>query len=72
MLTKPTTWQDLLDAVSDDRSIYYQAPLDHTPHYVHCTRRGKGKKVRVDPMNRECDPFWADYTHIGRFFVEEA
>lgn len=59
------SWEAVLAFVEQHGYIYYQAPLDHKPHYVSAGFRGQ--KVRVTPTAIDVDSFWADASHLDRF-----
>ncbi len=61
------TWDAVLAHVRAGKRTWYHAPLDHRPCYVSAKVRGNGRKVRVDPMSRDADAFWADEGHLDRF-----
>jgi hypothetical protein len=59
------SWDDVLDHVRIGHPTYYHAPLDYRPAFIQA--KVKGRKVRVTPLSRECDPFTADEGHLDRF-----
>ena len=61
------SWDDVLNHVRTGKPISYQAPMDTRPRSVVATSRGNGRKVRVDPLSRDADAFWADESHLDRF-----
>jgi hypothetical protein len=60
------SWDAVLTFVRAGGRLYYQAPLDYRPVAVGASVRGNGRKVRVVPPTRDCDPFWADAGHLDR------
>lgn len=67
-MTPFSSWDELLDHVGTHRLVRYKAPMDHTAKTVLAKRRGKGRKLRCEPLTNAADPFWADSRHLARFF----
>lgn len=64
------SWKEVLDAIGSNGKnvlLHYQAPMDTRPSLVYCSRRGNGRKIRVDPRTNQADTFWADESHLDRF-----
>lgn len=59
------SWVDLLDHLRAGNPVWYQAPLDRFPSKV--SAYFKGKRIRVIPWGRDCDPFLANEDHLDRF-----
>lgn len=69
-LTRFASWPDVLAHVAAGLPVLYQAPLDHWPRSVVATVRGlRPTKVRVNPLCRDADAFFADAGHLDRFYV---
>lgn len=62
-----STWDEVLDAARRGDMLYYQAPLDRSPHYVAINKVYKNGTLRIDPLSRDADKFTADAGHLLRF-----
>ncbi len=76
-LIKFNTWQEVLDHVSAQKPVWYQAPLDPEPTKLSYTtpdyygvRLGAKNTVRIRPPHRSGDAFAADKDHLHRFLRE--
>lgn len=58
------TWTEVLAWVHAGKRIRYHAPLDIFPRHVFA--RVRGKRLRIDPLTKDADPFWADSGHLSR------
>lgn len=65
--TTYTTWDEVLDAARRGDQLWYQAPLDRTPHYILVDKIYKNGKLRINPLSNQVDKFNADAGHLGRF-----
>jgi hypothetical protein len=61
------TWQDVIDAAKRGERLWYQAPLDRSPHSILVVKIYKNDKLRIDPLSNQVDNFTADAGHLGRF-----
>jgi len=65
MFSKFATWQEVLNAASDGKALYYHAPLDVGPRPVFVKRVFKNGKLRVSGGEIS---FTADADHLDRFY----
>lgn len=62
------TWERVHEIAMRGGQVMYRAPLDYRPRQVTIQGGAKNKtRVRVYPPTNNCDPFWADATHLDRF-----
>jgi hypothetical protein len=61
-----TSWAELLDALSAEYRVFYQAPLDYGRHLVTPIVRQDGRLYVIAPYG-DVDPFIADVAHLPRF-----
>jgi len=62
-----STWNEVLDAARRGEQLWYQAPMDRSPHYIHVDKIYKNGKLRINPLSNDADKFSADAGHLMRF-----
>jgi hypothetical protein len=62
-----STWSDVIDAARRGDRLWYQAPLDRSPHSILVVKVFKNDRIRIDPLSNEADKFTADAGHLSRF-----
>jgi hypothetical protein len=62
-----STWNEVLSAAAAGERLWYQAPMDRSPHSVRVVRVFKNGKIHIDPLSNEADSFTADAGHLSRF-----
>jgi len=64
------SWAAALEYVERNGLIYYHAPLDYRPVYMRAKLSKARRKIRIIPLERFADPFWADEGHLDRLFAK--
>jgi hypothetical protein len=62
-----TTWDEVLNAARRGDRLWYQAPLDRSPHSIIVEKIYKNGKLRINPLSNQVDKFNADAGHLARF-----
>lgn len=62
-----STWDEVLAAARRGEQLWYQAPMNRSPHYVAVVKIYKNGKIRFDPLSNQADNFTADAGHLLRF-----
>jgi hypothetical protein len=65
-----SAWDKILEHVRAHGFVYYQAPLDPKPVRCPAYVRGNGRRIRIKPLARDVDAFWADSGHEDRITLE--
>lgn len=62
-----SSWDEVLDAARRGERLWYQAPMDRSPHSILVDKIYKNGKLRINPLSNQADKFSADAGHLLRF-----